>query len=259
MEKEQTNKKPNKQKKHFSFRRCYKYGQAKPHFKSCVNKAQSVCQGHNKVIIKTIRYSFASVEKLMTSIPDLAVIFLVRDPRAVVYSQRRTFGFSPLVTVETFAGKTCQRMMKDIDAARELYGKASSRLRFLRYEDLAMNPVEVSKTIYRFLHFEWTPGIQEAIIRQTRSNDTAGESQDRRLRSSGTYGVSRDDSYKAANSWRSTILWEDSVSVENACRDVMQLLGYLRFERVEDLRNLALSNRGMFPLEGLLGLSSANL
>ena len=59
--------------------------------------------------------------------------------------------------METFAGKKCQRMMKDIDAARELYGKASSRLRFLRYEDLAMNPVEVSKTIYRFLHFEWTP------------------------------------------------------------------------------------------------------
>ena len=71
--------------------------------------------------------------------------------------------------------------------------------------------------------------------------------------------MSRDDSYKAANSWRSRILWEDSVSVENACRDVMQLLGYLRFERFEDLRNLALSNRGMFPLEGLHGLSSANL
>lgn len=190
-------------------------------------------------------------------IPDLAVIFLVRDPRGMISSQMRVFRYSKVLGLPTFAPKLCHKMLTDVNAARELYGKAASRLRFLRYEDLASDPVEVSRRIYRFLRLDWSPSILATISRQTQAESQSDMFRGER-RAHGIYGVSRDDSYQAANRWRRSISWENLVTIENACRDVMQLLGYVTFDSVQELRNLTLPSRGRFPSEGLLSLSDAN-
>ena len=43
----------------------------------------------------------------------------------------------------------------------------SIRIRFIRYEDLAMNPVESAKNMYKFLHLPWTQQIETSIAKQT--------------------------------------------------------------------------------------------
>ena len=131
-----------------------------------------MCHGQSKVAIKALRYPMASVGQLMTLYPDLAVIFLVRDPRGFFWSRMKVFGQPKLQTLPHFAQEMCRgRMLKDVRAITELFLKAPHRVRFLRYEDLAMRPVEVSRNIYRFADLAWTDGIQSTIINQTYYGD----------------------------------------------------------------------------------------
>ena len=209
-----------------------------------------------------------SVGQLMTLYPDLAVIFLVRDPRGFFWSRMKVFGQPKLQTLPHFAQEMCRgRMLKDVRAITELFLKAPHRVRFLRYEDLALRPVEVSRNIYRFADLAWTDGIQSAIINQTYSRGghhhdnnnsvTAAKLRPRRGRRGRypAYSLTRPDSYLAATAWRASVPWEVSVAVEEACGAVMDLLGYSPFSAARDLRNLTLPNRGRFKAVHMLGSS----
>ena len=134
---------------------------------TCLREAESVCQGHDMVVIKSLRYALTSVRRLMTLHPDLAVLFLVRDPRGNIWSRMKTFGSPTMSTLRPFAGKYCNRIWKDVMEIQDMYREAPYKFRFLRYEDLATRPVAVSKNMYRFANLAWTKQVEVTIIRQT--------------------------------------------------------------------------------------------
>lgn len=244
-------------------------------FHPCIKEAELVCKRHRLIAIKTIRYSGAAVKRLLTLNPDLAVIFLVRDPRGTFWSRVRVFGFPKLSRLDRHVEINCRTMFTDTVVIRDMFDKTPHRIRFLRYEDLARNPVEVSRNIYDFLNLAWNDSIRSTVVKQTncaaknvtRANppkNSAKKAQDsnvklERARGTYEYETTRPNSYQAAMRWRSSILWNVSVTIENVCRDVMYLWGYSKFHTLAEIRNWRTSNRGRFKLLDMLSSSHANL
>ena len=215
----------------------------------------------------------------MTLNPDLAFIFLVRDPRGNFWSRMRVFRHPKPAGIKQYAKENCRAMLRDTQAIREIFRAFQHRIRFLRYEDLARKPVEVSRNIYDFLHLVWTDQIQSTVVKHTsrsaaarnttRANpkpqnqasktrlDSAGKVE--RARGVYEYDTTRPDSYEAAVSWRRKIFWEVSVAIEKECREVMNLWGYTPFHSLAEIRNGTVSNQGRFKLLDMLDSSEANL
>ena len=73
--------------------RCYDAPKNSPKFNKCIKKVENICQSHKIRALKVLRYSIFSLQKMMTSNPDLVIIYLMRDPRAVMWSRTKTFGY----------------------------------------------------------------------------------------------------------------------------------------------------------------------
>ena len=232
----------------------------------CLRTAEAVCRKHSVVVIKTIRMTIAEVEQLMTLNSDLAVIFLVRDPRASTWSRMNVFHRPKKEDLPAYAETYGEKLKIDLLNARRLFALNPAKLRFIRYEDLADNPVHVVRNIYRFLRLNWTENIERETVAQTGSSDKTAASTNSSVRTAPrkkvrgyNYSVKRDNSSAAASRWREQIPFSISRIVEQRCAEMMTLLGYRKFETEQALRDFNLPSRGRFQYVEDLPFSGANL
>lgn len=261
----------------------------------CMIEAEAVCRMFSSRVIKVIRYSMSPAEDLMTLLPDLALIFLVRDPRASIWSRMNVFKFPKLSELGNFSRGLCQRMKGDFEVALKMVGgDFPERIQFLRYEELADRPLQVSEKIYSFLHLNWTASVRENVLNQTSSTHADPSTNDRSTKTSlmysGTtvnstrtitdrtkdaatagmltwkpdskhhwkkgyvYSVKRSDSSVAASVWRTDVPWRVVDVIQTSCDDLIRLLGYTPFQSEAALRNLNFSNRDKFRISAGLDL-----
>ena len=117
-------------------RRCLQYTEDRrksQQLQRCLEKAEAVCRTYGTVAVKTIRLSMAAAEQLLARNPALALIFLVRDPRACVWSRMNVFGRPRDGDLRPYARAYCTRLRADLDLARHLFSRQPARLRFIRY------------------------------------------------------------------------------------------------------------------------------
>ncbi|XP_025116294.1 uncharacterized protein LOC112577436 [Pomacea canaliculata] len=67
-----------------------------PHYLQCLIDFWNLCRSRTLRLIKTIRMPLRALFELMRKYPDLYLVYLVRDPRATLMSQRQNFGHSPM-------------------------------------------------------------------------------------------------------------------------------------------------------------------
>ena len=91
--------------------RCYDAPKNSPKFNKCIKKVENICQSHKIRALKVLRYSIFSLQKMMTSNPDLVIIYLMRDPRAVMWSRTKTFGY-PRKEVRGKISVSCEDAMQ---------------------------------------------------------------------------------------------------------------------------------------------------
>ena len=94
----------------------------------------------------------------------------------------------------------------------------------VRYEELALSPIETVKKIYKFIERPAT----ERVLRWIRTATRAGNS--------GNFGTRRDSS-KTVESWRSYLSFVETTEVQKHCGDVMMRHGYEEVTSRKDLRN----------------------
>ncbi|XP_070209704.1 uncharacterized protein [Littorina saxatilis] len=136
----------------------------------------------------------------------------------------------------TIVYRMCKRLDDDISALGELRHRYPGRVRLLRYEALAENPVKVSKLLYRFIGLKWNNYAENLVRRQT----SASVSQIKALKENNKtmpYSVWREESVKASRAWKRDVDWRFVKTAQEKCFGVMRQLGYTLFRYEVDLRD----------------------
>lgn len=111
--------------------------------------------------------------KLMASLPQLKVIHLVRDPRAIQFSRLMTGSFK-IQNAWNMSSNLCNRISRDLETGRELKRLYGGRYATLRYEDLAYEPINMSRVLYQFLGNKLTDSVERFVFNITLAGNKDG-------------------------------------------------------------------------------------
>lgn len=121
----------------------------------CAHVLQKQCEMSPLRIIKTIRMDLSAVRSLLDLLPNLKVIYLLRDPRSVLLSQNAV-GYCG----KQFGGwsgctnKHCYRVENDVITFENIAREKPERIISVFYEGIAKSPLEATKALYKFVGAE---------------------------------------------------------------------------------------------------------
>lgn len=193
----------------------------------CFIKTRDYCLSRRVKMVKTIRLRGTAVAQLLRKHPDIKVLYLIRDPRGTIESQKRVFGNFDWENVTEFSRNYCANFREDLNAMEPLFDEYPKNMKLLRYETLAESPLKVSEELYAFLQLNFTAATKEYIVNKT----AAGMS------SRSAYGTTRANSSAAAYNWRRHISLEAAQVIDSNCKDIYDKLGYLPVLTKEQLES----------------------
>ncbi|XP_071145842.1 carbohydrate sulfotransferase 4-like isoform X2 [Mytilus edulis] len=129
----------------------------------CIKNLEALCKNSSTVLIKTIRMSCDKLSKIITKIPELKVVHLVRDPRAILYSRQKAEQID-YQHVGNESQSLCFKMDHNINIENH---EMKEKIFLLKYECLAANPVIMAKKIYLFLNLRYTSKFDSWLITHT--------------------------------------------------------------------------------------------
>ncbi|XP_067674933.1 carbohydrate sulfotransferase 1-like [Haliotis asinina] len=177
--------------------------------------------------LKTINLTIHQVELFIDKDPNLKLIYLVRDPRAVLSSQMRYGEFAPSA-INTYSKTFCGIMLKDIQGYVKLKKTHPNQVTFVRYEDIAHKPIPLTEDLYNFVGLPLPQNVKSHIHNIT----TGGNDEDCPL------CISKSNSTKAAEKWRLHVMDDFVQMVDFNCKDVYQYVGYLPILKASSLRDM---------------------
>lgn len=165
---------------------------------------------------------------LLKDDPQVKIIHLVRDPRATLRSQT-TVGEFKRWEVGNFSREFCQRVLEDLKEAEQLKTLYPGRVFTVRYEDLAMEPIESAETLLSTVGLKMDLSLRQYIWNIT----SAG------LKDGCTICSQRNDSRVTSSSWRWKYEFSSTSVIDVNCKDVYERTGYLLLRTAADLKNLS--------------------
>lgn len=211
-----------------SCRRKYQLFGANPLTK-CISILKEVCENAKIKAIKSIRIQhMETIEYLLQRLPDLKVIYLIRDPRGKLASQA-ALDSSEWRIVSKQAKVLCDKMTKNLEFLEQLRKQYQGRLTILMYEKLAVKPIETSRRMYAFMNLTFTPGLYQYVQQVTRSEVDKTQ----------CYWCTKiTNSEITASGWRLRVKYKDMVAIDSQCGYLYDQLGYIKVRDENHLRNL---------------------
>ena len=204
----------------------------------------SACkENYSLTVIKVLmdRVPERNIKTILTSCNpmdvDCKVIFLLRDPRAVIASARSVGFFSEkgkppnsLQGTRLFSYWQCKETEDNLEFIRKLPDSLRERIKIQRYEDLAINPLKELSGLYEFAGLP----VLESV--RTWLNETTQLSRADCNKMDGAQATcTKDDARVAANRWRWKVHPFEIDIIEYYCKRVMRLMGYRRVDRSYEL------------------------
>ncbi|XP_017153845.1 carbohydrate sulfotransferase 4 isoform X1 [Drosophila miranda] len=176
--------------------------------------------------MKTVRLRLSQAEKLLEdqSLSNVRIVLLVRDPRGTMQSRRHRVWCAGHEDCED-ARLVCQDLQDDYKTAELLLEKYPSRFRTLRYEDLSLNPSEMTQDILQFYGLPFDPAVEEFLDTHTKVNIGGVSS---------TYR----DSRSAPFHWMQDLKPDDIKQIQDVCVEAMDLWGYRRIDSFSNFSSL---------------------
>ena len=167
---------------------------------------------------------------------DCKVILLVRDPRAVIASALSVGFFKELkgdskVGTRRFSYLNCKETEHNLDFVRKLPESLRNRIKFQRYEDLALNPLKELSGLYKFAGLSLPESVRTWLNETTQQSRGACNHEEDGAQATCT----KDDAWAAANRWRWKVHPHEIDLIEHYCRHVMALMGYKPVDRSYEL------------------------
>lgn len=188
----------------------------------------------NRVPENNIKNIFSACNSLDS---NCKVILLVRDPRAVIASalsvgffKDNRADFARLGTRE-FSYWNCKETEDNLDFIRKMPASLRDRIKFQRYEDLALNPLKELSALYEFAGLPVLDSVRTWLNETTRQSRSACNHEQDGEQATCT----KDDAWAAANRWRWKVHPHEIDVIEHYCRGVMLLMGYRPVDRSHEL------------------------
>lgn len=162
--------------------------------------------------MKLVRMS-ANVSEALLSDPQLNVkaVLLVRDPRGTMAS-RKTLDWC-----DTYDCKSpialCNDMVSDFKAAKILMKKYPTQFNVIRYEDLSLNPYNMTDDILKFYGLPFHQQVKNFLDSHTRE-------------SIGPLMSTFRDSKRTAFRWMQKLSFSEIQRIQSNCAEAMSLWGY---------------------------------
>lgn len=208
-------------------------------FKVCAKMTtrslENACRQHKLTVIKVLihRVPYKSLQSIISACApkqvDCKIVFLVRDPRAVVPSSLsvdfyREQGGAAKLGTRMFSYNLCEQTEANLEVLKNLPAWLRNQVKLLRYEDLAGHPIAEMKRLYKFAGLSVLDSVTNWLNRSTHPSKQR-EDVDIQRGYDAAYTV--DDAEAAINRWR----WKvtdpnDITTIEMYCKHVMQLMGY---------------------------------
>lgn len=200
---------------------------------------EAVCKSNYSVTVMKIltsRIPNGTVESLfpLCNSTNCTIIFLVRDPRPVVYSHikvgiqswqnfkiRGANDSAPRPSIKMYSARVCQQIEANVKTFKNLIAWMKSRYHILRYEDLAGNPTETLRRVYKMAGLT----MVNSTLKWIELHTTGGRSSTKNDKNPYNYSTRR-NSKAIIDNWRLEIDPCVVNIIENNCRSVLKLLGY---------------------------------
>lgn len=153
---------------------------------------------------------------------ECKVIFLVRDPRAIIPSSQAVNFFRDmdrigLAKTREFSYMNCRTTEENLNIIRSLPLRWRKRIKILRYEDLAMKPSKLLPDLLKFAELPMDESLNNWLYLASHKPKTEAEQK---------AAPWRVDSSEGADRWRWKVLPYEITVIEHYCKQVMKLLGY---------------------------------
>ncbi|WAR01243.1 CHST1-like protein [Mya arenaria] len=195
----------------------------------CIGQTERKCNSAHLRVIKTIRLSMEMAHSLMKENENMKIVHLVRDPRAMFLSQSNYKLIKGNNKTSQFE-RLCSRIRDDVYFTRQLLETGNKNVKLVRYEDIAFNPIKMTKELYKFIGEPLTKEVLKYVTQSTSLN----------LKDGCPFCTRRGNSSLTASKWRSRIQPSFLKLVDEHCKDLLQPLGYHITEDINYLRNTSL-------------------
>ena len=194
----------------------------------CRHYLSMLCRQSSGVLIKTLRISAEVLPYLYELVPDVKIVHLFRDPRAVLKSRQNFAGLKSRISIATYAHQLCSRISYDI----QYFKSQSDNFHFnpLMYDCLASNPKLVINKLYGKLQLtfnestiSWIDKYLNASVNITKSGG----------------GVRPKNAAEIASLWRTLYNINTVKIIDTQCRTLYNEIGLRLFSSARELLNLA--------------------
>jgi len=191
---------------------------------------ESVCKNYSKTVLKilTPRIPSFRVDSLfpLCNSSDCGIVYLVRDPRSLVFSHMKV-GFawetnnslSPQPIIRQYSEAICQQVEENVRIFENRPGWMKPRSYMLRYEDLARNPVEILRRVYKLTGLD----MQKSSLDWIKAHTGEGAADEKEEQNH--FSTNR-NSKIVVDKWRVDMDPCIVTIIEESCQSLMRLLGY---------------------------------
>lgn len=176
--------------------------------------------------MKTLRISLENAKLLLDRIPNLKIIHLFRDPRAIINSHINTNWYpatlNDLISIENDIIVNCDRIYNDIVAALILKSRYPDHILAVQYEDIDQSITKL-EAIYKFIGRNLTPKVKEYIRSKIETKYN---------RSKGPNGV-----FTRISKYRQSLSYHIVKLIDVHCEKAIKLLGLRIYNSENEMKN----------------------
>ena len=203
---------------------------------------ETCAQRRNLTALKLLmsRIPNHSIEDLLTACDSLdnahcKIVFLIRDPRAVIpsaksrgfYGEKDNAGRSG---TRAYSYELCSQTEKNLEFVKNLPAWARGRIKLLRYEDLAIYPLEQLPGLFKFSGLSVLDSVRVWL------NKTTHPTKEEEQKSGHGPVTTLHDAWDAVNRWRWKVDAYEIYLIERYCKHVMDVMGYISTDGSYDLQ-----------------------
>ena len=184
-----------------------------------------LCRSRPYTLLKTIRVQ--DISQLQRFVEDatlnVKILHLVRDPRAVMKSRWNLNEINSDLVRRKGRGADevydlCEHMARNLKYNQKTPVWLEGKYKLVRFEDIAQNPVEETRLLYKYLGMEIHPKVIAWIENNTHSQPIQRGNLN-------PFSLTRDTS-KVINAWKANMSNSSIARIERTCRGVMNQLKY---------------------------------
>ena len=174
------------------------------------------------------------IKGMMSEIPQLKILHLVRDPRDTMMSQktRQVCGKATTDDLARCSAIYCSRLSDDI-LMKEEEPVFNSRVLTVFYEDIAYHAIEVCSAMYSFVGLEVTDSIKKYVNNLTSNQPKAGC---KVCQEPWQVGKSDLDATAHVEKWRKNMPTGFRVIVDILCKESILYLNYTMLSPIQGLQ-----------------------